>query len=149
MRVFASVSGVTQLQTSLKSIQKALQGALVDIVKAGALPIEDAAKINAPVVTGALRDSISTDIVSQSPSSVRAVIMPHVPYGARIEYGFIGADSLGRNYHQPAEPYMRPAFESEKANALEAMREVAKETIDEAMEANFSQRADAARARRS
>jgi hypothetical protein len=31
------------------------------------------------------------------------------PYGPRLEYGFTGTDSLGRNYHQPPFPHWRPA----------------------------------------
>lgn len=33
-----------------------------------------------------------------------------VEYARRVELGFIGQDSLGRNYNQPAKPYLRPIF---------------------------------------
>lgn len=33
------------------------------------------------------------------------------PQAARLEYGFTGTDSLGRNYAQPARPHVRPAME--------------------------------------
>lgn len=32
------------------------------------------------------------------------------PQAARLEYGFVGTDRLGRNYHQPAFPHFRPAL---------------------------------------
>lgn len=33
------------------------------------------------------------------------------PQTRRLEYGFSGTDSLGRNYHQPPFPHFRPALE--------------------------------------
>ncbi len=32
------------------------------------------------------------------------------PQAARLEYGFFGVDSMGRNYAQAARPHMRPAL---------------------------------------
>lgn len=32
------------------------------------------------------------------------------PQARRLEYGFVGTDSLGRQYHQPAFPHFRPAL---------------------------------------
>lgn len=34
-----------------------------------------------------------------------------VPYGPRIEFGFVGPDALGRVYNQAPRPYMTPAAE--------------------------------------
>lgn len=31
--------------------------------------------------------------------------------GPRLEFGFVGADSLGRHYNQPPYPHARPAFD--------------------------------------
>jgi hypothetical protein len=33
------------------------------------------------------------------------------PQSNRLEYGFVGQDSLGRNYHQPPFPHFRPTFD--------------------------------------
>lgn len=44
------------------------------------------------------------------------------PQTYRLEYGFVGTDSLGRNYNQPAFPHIRPAQQ-------EAMRLVRKEIL--------------------
>lgn len=38
------------------------------------------------------------------------VVYNNSPQAARLEYGFYGADSLGRVYHQPPFPHMRPAL---------------------------------------
>jgi hypothetical protein len=35
-------------------------------------------------------------------------VFSNSPYGPRLEYGFTGQDSLGRNYHQQPRPHWRP-----------------------------------------
>ena len=35
-------------------------------------------------------------------------------YGPRLEFGFVGRDSLGRNYSQAARPFMRPGLQRNK-----------------------------------
>ena len=46
-----------------------------------------------------------------SGSSVAVYVGTDVQYARRIEYGFEGEDSRGRTYHQPAQPYLRPAID--------------------------------------
>jgi hypothetical protein len=74
---------------------------------------------------------------------------PDVPYGRRIELGFIGTDSLGRKYHQGPRPYLRPAFDSKQQEALQAMVQVARETIYEALDNEINARASNANRRKS
>lgn len=130
MRITATVD-VSRLKAKLEAKRATITARLPEIVLAGAVPIEAQAKSNAPVVSGALRDSIDTQIVSQSETQVVAQIAPHTPYAHRIERGFIGIDSLGRNYHQPAEPYMRPAYEEKKQEAKDIMVTMIKELVRE------------------
>ena len=40
-----------------------------------------------------------------------AVVGTDVPYGPRLEFGFYGTDSLGRNYNQPPYPFFSRAVE--------------------------------------
>ena len=71
---------------------------------------------NPNVVSGALRRSIThkgPDHVGFGSWEVQ--VGPTTVYGRRIELGFSGSDSLGRVYHQPPFPYMRPAYESSQA----------------------------------
>ncbi|MFC5587558.1 hypothetical protein ACFPRA_01375 [Sporosarcina soli] len=37
-----------------------------------------------------------------------------VPYAKRLEYGFVGRDSLGRMYNQEARPFFRSTYEVER-----------------------------------
>ncbi len=45
-----------------------------------------------------------------------------VPYARRIELGFEDTDSAGRSFHQKARPFLRPAFDTKREEAVEAMR---------------------------
>lgn len=101
-------------------------------VGAGAQLFEDAAKENAPVLTGRLREGIHTESMLDSDMQQQLMVTPIVaadnkygfepPYARRIELGFVGVDSLGRHYHQAPEPYMRPAFDNQKDNAGSAVK---------------------------
>ncbi len=49
-----------------------------------------------------------------------------VPYGARLEFGFgpngsEATDSLGRRFHNPAEPYLTPAFNNNQQQVLQSL----------------------------
>jgi hypothetical protein len=45
-----------------------------------------------------------------------------LPYGRRLEFGFTGTDSLGRNYAQPPFPHVQPALGFIGATLLAQMR---------------------------
>ena len=40
----------------------------------------------------------------------RASVGTNAPQGRRLEFGFIGADALGRHYNQPPYPHFEPAL---------------------------------------
>ena len=62
------------------------------------------------VVSGDLRRFIRMDGVKQyGVAAYRANVGPSLVYARRIELGFFGADRLGRKYHQPPFPYVKPA----------------------------------------
>lgn len=97
--------------------------ALRDAVEAGALIVETDAKIAAPVLTGTLRRSLHTEVTS-SDGQAEALVGTDVPYARRLEFGFVGADRLGRHYNQAARPYLRPALDSNRARVREAITSV-------------------------
>jgi hypothetical protein len=80
-----------------------------------AINVEGAAKRNATdrpgprVQTGRLRASI-THQMGRDGQGLFAQIGSDVEYARRIELGFEGVDALGREYHQPPFPYLRPAL---------------------------------------
>lgn len=81
---------------------------LAAAVTAGSLLVENEAKALCPVRTGNLRRSIHTNVEQESPDRVTARVSPGVDYGVYVELG---------TRKQRAEPYLRPALESEKQAA--------------------------------
>lgn len=63
----------------------------------------------APRRTGAYANSITAQANGLSIEAGSPL-----PYSDRLEYGFIGVDSLGRHYHQSPQPHFRPALEEFK-----------------------------------
>lgn len=45
------------------------------------------------------------------PQTSTSIVGTSAPQGRRLEFGFHGADSLGRVYNQPPFPHARPAFD--------------------------------------
>lgn len=92
--------------------------------------IQQRAQELAPVDTGALRDSITTEIAEGK--TVVGVVAPHVDYAADVEFGtgVAGASSAGAGagpYNQnwpgaAAQPYMRPAYEEAKPIVLDMFK---------------------------
>lgn len=63
---------------------------------------------NAP--TGEYRRSIHL-LMDRGPLGVTAYVGTNAPQGRRLEFGFVGADSLGRHYNQPPYPHFGPALD--------------------------------------
>lgn len=113
------IQGLEQLQRRLEKLSTGLRTSILSkAVRAAALPIQNAAKVNAPVLTGTLRRSIHTEVQLDGVGAV-ARVGTDVPYARRIEYGFQDTDALGRRYHQPARPYLRKALD-ERRDAAQA-----------------------------
>lgn len=51
-------------------------------------------------------------------------VFTNAPQAARLEYGFVGPDSLGRVYNQPPYPHVRPAVEQIRPKLEDAMRRI-------------------------
>jgi HK97 gp10 family phage protein len=82
-------------------------------VKKTAFDIEADAKALAPVDTGNLRSSISTDITGDGRfGAIEAEIGPTAEYGAFVEYG---------TSRTGPQPYMRPAFERREPGLTAAL----------------------------
>lgn len=63
-------------------------------------------------VTGDYRRSITvTFIRDHATGNFSAEVGSNAPQSRRLEFGFVGADSLGRVYNQPPYPHFGPAFD--------------------------------------
>ena len=129
------VQGAEEVAAAIRDARGRLSGAqMQSALMAGALPIMNAAKANAPKLTGTLARSIH--VLSQSSREVE--VGTNLVYAAMQEYGgvvapvnaqFLRFETPGGDVvftrgpvHIPSHPYMRPAFESERGRAV---REVA------------------------
>lgn len=129
MATTVTVLGLAQLDAKLAGMAAAVAGpAMTAALMSAAKVLETAAKENAPVLTGNLRRSIHTEQLT----ATSAAVGTDVVYARRIEYGFSGPDSLGRVYHQPPQPYMRPAVDEHGDEAGEAAMSAAQVIIDAA-----------------
>jgi HK97 gp10 family phage protein len=118
---------------------------------AGALPIMNRAKesaqnerVTSPDNTGNLARSIHIGGVQglESPTTgtdiggaeirqdrVTLYVGTNAEYARRVELGFSGVDSLGRVYTQPAYPFLRPAFDTQKDEVVREMAAALRDQI--------------------
>jgi HK97 gp10 family phage protein len=137
------LQGVDAISLRTKALIAAARLGAQEGVSEGAQIIVDEAKQLVPVDTGHLRDSIHQELVESTAEQITVAVTPvyeepneygiEPPYARRIEYGFVGADRLGRIYNQPAQPYMRPAFDTKQEEAREAIKNGIHARLDEAI----------------
>lgn len=72
------------------------------------------------VITGEYRESIKYSPFKLS-QGLGAEVYSDAPQAFRLEYGFVGVDSIGRHYNQPPFPHFRPAIESMSGEFYEAV----------------------------
>lgn len=99
----AEASQVFALAARLDAVPGIVSPASSSAVAKTAAEIVEDAKALAPVNTGALRASISADIIGPT-GLTTAEIGPTVDYGIEVEYG---------TSRQAPQPFMRPAFEAD------------------------------------
>lgn len=126
-----------------KLIAAARSGLKASVPEAAQILVEEA-KLLVPVDTGALRDAIHQEPLVDEPEKQIVLVAPcyedlsekvgfRPPYARRIEFGFVGADSLGRVYNQAPKPYMRPAWDGKQAEIKAAIKEGVYAEVDAAM----------------
>jgi len=126
-------SGDKELKAAFRRLSAAARGpALTTAAKAGILPIQNAAIANAPYVTGTLSRSIHTEELEETDHSAMVATGTDVEYAARVEFGYNGTDSLGRTYHQPAQAYMRPAYDDKRQEAINETEDALREIVEKA-----------------
>jgi hypothetical protein len=132
MRITATVA-IGTLTEKLARVLAAAEPALAQGARAGAGMLVDEARMLVPVDTGNLQQHIHANELEDTPTRQILQVVPFdeaaneygfdPAYARRIEYGFIGTDKLGRQYHQAAQPYMRPARDVVGPQAVAAIKE--------------------------
>lgn len=142
MNLTVRMAGLDAVSLKVKYAIAAAQRGLKLSVPEAAQLIVDEAKTIVPVDTGNLRDHIHQEPLIDEPERQIAQVAPMVEadnkwgfdpaYARRIEYGFVGTDSLGLTYNQAAQPYMRPAFDAKAAEATLTIKEGIYSELDNA-----------------
>jgi HK97 gp10 family phage protein len=144
MRLMVQLKGVDALSlVTQKLINAARDGAKAAVSDAAQLFVEEAQAL-VPVDTGHLRDSIHAELVESTDTRTVVAVSPayedsseqvgfEPAYARRIEFGFMGSDSLGRVYHQAAQPFMRPAWDNKQEEARQLIKEGIYQELDAAM----------------
>jgi hypothetical protein len=119
-------SNAPQIAARLDARAAAALPAVASVVQHYAMLLETAIKANASgrpgpnAPTGDYRRSWTHEI-STNGLTVEAIIGTNKPQARRLEFGFVGVDSLGRIYNQPPYPHVGPAVEEIRPAFLAAV----------------------------
>ena len=123
------VIGAGDLAETFRALADDIRGpALEAATRAAALPVLNQVRITepeggrTPYKTGTYRRSFHMETVEKTPERCTVQVGTDSPYGKRLEYGFVGADKLGRVYNQPPRPHVRPALDENKGAAVQEFR---------------------------
>jgi len=139
VKLTVSITGLSELDLKVRYMREAaISGLKLSVPEAAQLFVEEA-KVLVPVDTGRLQEAIHAETLEDSDYRQTMQVAPFVEasnewgfdpaYARRIEYGFFGRDSLGRQYHQAAQPYMRPAYDAKQAEAAEVIKSGVSESL--------------------
>lgn len=110
----AKSTGIREVQAAFKLFQSEIVKKQKVALKLAAQAYSNDVRLASPyrhddsgITGGTYRRSIHPEVLD----AITAVVGSNLPYGKRLEYGFVGADSLGRVYNQPAQPHFRPTMD--------------------------------------
>lgn len=67
-------------------------------------------------------DTTGTSLEAADEDKVK--IGTNVVYAPRVEFGFVGQDSLGRNYNQPAKSFLRAAIKEHEQDITKLIKKI-------------------------
>lgn len=131
------VRNLKSLERKLAALGKLAQGDVLEkALHAGAQEIRNSAQEKAPYLTGTLRRSIHSETAEKSGARVRVLVGTDLEYAAMQEFGgevlprtakrlvfeVEGKLVFARKVTIPAHPYLRPAFDEQKGEAVRQFR---------------------------
>lgn len=123
------VRGGEDLAKAFAQLADDIKGpALEAATRAAALPVLNQVRITepeggrTPYKTGTYRRGFHMETVEKTPERCTVIVGNDQPQGPRLEFGFVGADSLGRVYNQAPRPHLRPALDENRGAAVEEFR---------------------------
>lgn len=117
----AYVKGLDRLSAKLNKLQPGMLEAATQVVSQGLMDIREDAQQRAPVESGDLRDSIKVELEESDNRTVGKVIVD-VGYGAYVEIGTSDTE---------AQPFMHPAYVTNKEQIKQAIRDGARAALRE------------------
>jgi HK97 gp10 family phage protein len=147
--VSATISGVDDLLARFKALKQAATGKrLKTVLKAAALPMQNAAKENAPYRSGTLSRGITLEDGPIDDYSAKVFISTsNIPYAAIQEFGgtikpikgkfLIWRDAGGKVHAAkmvtiPPKPYLRPAFDTQRQTVINEFVDILRDMIQKA-----------------
>ncbi|MFE4421310.1 HK97 gp10 family phage protein [Streptomyces sp. NPDC056817] len=122
-------SNAAQVAAALQGRAARVLPQTVSVVRHYAMLLETRIKANASgrpgpnVITGDYRRSWTHEVHVEG-DMVTGVVGTSKPQGRRLEYGYVGPDSLGRIFHQPPRAHVSPAVETVRPLFVEALGRV-------------------------
>jgi len=131
------VRNLDRLDRKLAALSRLAQGDVLEqALHAGAQEIRNAAHDKAPYLTGTLRRSIHSETTEKNGAKVTVQVGTDLEYAAMQEFGGTvvpkrakmlafevdGKKVFARKVEIPAHPYLRPAFDEQKGEAVRQFR---------------------------
>lgn len=131
------VRNLDRLDRKLAALSRLAQGDVLEqALHAGAQEIRNAAQDKAPYLTGTLRRSIHSETTEKSGTRVVVQVGTDLEYAAMQEFGgeivpknakrlvfeVDGKKVFAKKVAIPAHPYLRPAFDEQKSQAVRQFR---------------------------
>jgi HK97 gp10 family phage protein len=157
------VSGLDGALRNMRELPKHLSAKVLrKAVLAGSYAVRDQARQNAPTLTGRLQASIVTKFIPEASSKYQVTYYVVARSGKRFQsvsrrvrgldvttgkmasFKITGVDAYYWRFvefgtaNMDAQPFMRPAFESQKHRALGLITQYLKEGIDQSVRAHFN-----------
>ena len=124
-----TLKGGEELAKAFAALAEDTKGpALEAATRAAALPVLNQVRITepeggrTPYKTGTYRRSFEMETTEKTAERCTVVVGTDAPQARRLEYGFVGADKLGRVYNQAARPHIRPALDENRGTAVAEFR---------------------------
>lgn len=123
-------SNAAEIAAALQGRADGVLPSAISVVRHYAMLLETQIKANASgrpgpnAPTGDYRRSWTTEVHASS-DTVTAIVGTDKPQARRLEYGYVGPDSLGRVYAQPPYAHVGPAVETIRPMFVEALGRVA------------------------
>ena len=131
-----TLKGGEELAKAFAALADDIKGpALEAATRAAALPVLNQVRITepeggrTPYKTGTYRRSFHMETVEKSSERCRVEVGTDAPQARRLEYGFVGADKLGRVYNQAPRPHIRPALDENRKTAVDEFRAAIEDII--------------------